>query len=136
MRTSDAENLLFRLGERDIQAFLTPPRAFEQILQRQGGFADPWTAQQDIEAIFRQAAPQDFVQPGNARRRLPIEERVFGHCPYVFRHLHPCQSNQGRIILAVESEIFWPPAMKRTGGYSSSLASATLRGRKLSPPQS
>ena len=62
----DRVELGLGLGERDVEARLAAPHAFEQELQRERRLAHAGIAVDEIEAVARQAAAEDLVEPGHA----------------------------------------------------------------------
>jgi hypothetical protein len=69
VRGGRGHQLLLRLRQRDVEGALAQGRARQQELQRGGGLARPGASLEQIDAVARQPAPEDGVQPGHARGR-------------------------------------------------------------------
>ena len=74
MRQGRGAQLLFRLGQRDVEDRLAELHALEQVLKRERGLAGSRDTFDEVQAIRREAATQHVIEPGDAR----LIERVAG----------------------------------------------------------
>jgi hypothetical protein len=68
VRPDDRAELLRGLGERDVEAALASPRALDQEAQRERRLAGSGRSLEQVDAVARQAAAEDLVEPLDAGR--------------------------------------------------------------------
>ena len=68
VRPGHGGELGLRLGEGDVDALLAEPHALQQALQGQGRLPRAGVALDQVDPVRREAAAQDVVEPGYARR--------------------------------------------------------------------